>query len=115
MLDDRVSGAAGADVEVARLCFMNANLLGCDDYGAGIACFNEDAATDDGRGDDSAANEIEHADGSGGALRGALQSQQTGFKREVENGHLGQGRARACSRTVQSRSRVSTTSPGMNA
>jgi hypothetical protein len=33
-----------------------------------IACFDEDAAADDGCGNDGASGEIKHTDGSGGAL-----------------------------------------------
>ena len=48
---------------------MDADLLGGSDDGAGVACFDKDAAADYGRSDDSAADKVEHADGGGGPLR----------------------------------------------
>ena len=80
---------------------MDADLLGGSDDGAGVACFDKDAAADYGRSDDSAADKVEHADGGGGPLRQREQLVKCG----------GKGRGSACSRIVQSRSRVSTTSP----
>ena len=101
VLDDGVACAASAYVKVARLRFVDADLLGGSDDGAGVACFDKDAAADYGRSDESAADKVEHADGGGGPLRQREQLVKCG----------GKGRGSACSRIVQSRSRVSTTSP----
>ncbi len=63
MFDDSVTRAAGANIEVARLRLVDADLLCGDDDSARLACFDEDAATDNRRSDNSAAREVEHADG----------------------------------------------------
>lgn len=63
MLNDSVARPASAYVKVARVRFVNANLLGGGNYCARVAGFDEDAATDDGGNNDGAANEVEHAYG----------------------------------------------------
>lgn len=68
VLDDGVACAASAYVKVARLRFVDADLLGGGDDGARVACFDKDASADYGRSDDSASDKVEHADGGGGPL-----------------------------------------------
>ena len=68
VFDDSVTRAAGANIEVARLRFVDADLLCGDDDSARLACFDKDAATDNRRSDNSAAREVEHADGGCGTL-----------------------------------------------
>ena len=100
MLYNRVPGTTRANVKIARVSLVNANLLRCGNDGAGIAGLYEDAAADDGGGDDGAAGlkgvqgsvvkrgsgllgvrepgctyEVEHADGGGGSLQRALLHQ----------------------------------------
>ena len=53
LLHDGVACAASAHFKVARLRFVDADLLGGSDDGAGVGCFDEDAATDYGRSRDS--------------------------------------------------------------